>query len=106
MKKNLHLIFGVSAILTGVAGLFVLSFTDFGDKTFIYCFAGTGGFAALMVLFDPINQPISTGKAMYVTLLIAACIMVLFSSCSHKGYGCTGRSKHITGYKSPLGKGY
>lgn len=33
-------------------------------------------------------------------------VMVSMTSCSTSGYGCKGKSKSITGYKSNLGFGY
>lgn len=44
-------------------------------------------------------------KKVLIVSAIVVMITIIFSSC-RTGYGCKGRSKYITGYKSSMGFGY
>lgn len=98
MKKNLFLITGTVACITGVTGIIALM--AFGKQEMYMLSVGiTGILTCCFLLLDKDNKQGSKKMrplALLSCIAIIIMLMIGMSSCSPSGYGCHGRSKCMT----------
>lgn len=67
-------------------------------------------FFSTLLLVSLVISVLVTDISKKLKWVVYGFVMVMFmismSSCSTSGYGCRGKSKYITGYRSPMGFGY